>query len=356
MNESFSPTVINLEGKVIAFGAERFLSDVLGGGCCCICGEKRDDKPFNDEHVIPDWLQRAAKLHAQKITLPNGTPFPYGQYKVPCCVDCNSLYGKELEERVAAHTSSGYEKFIQGIDSTSRERLFVWLSWIFFKTHYKDTKLAMYRDKRKGDTRIADYYEKDFLHHVHAISRSVFAGTKLGRGCIGSLMWFRVDSGDVQDLFDYRDFNHLNTGLIVFNDIALLYCLDDAGMCMPYLGSRLVAIGENPLSPLQLREMLAHLSYLRHTLVELPKFSTHYDVETQSAAIVAEVPAKPELREYDRELYGRFLYLSLQQLIERSDLNKPEIVSRIQSGDANFILDEGGDFMKNGTPRSVKNR
>ena len=101
MNESFSPTVINLEGKVIAFGAERFLSDVLGGGCCCICGEKRDDKPFNDEHVIPDWLQRAAKLHAQKITLPNGTPFPYGQYKVPCCVDCNSLYGKELEERVA---------------------------------------------------------------------------------------------------------------------------------------------------------------------------------------------------------------------------------------------------------------
>jgi hypothetical protein len=47
---------------------ERFIEDICLGDCCFICGAKPDEKPFNNEHILPDWVLRRYDLFARTIT------------------------------------------------------------------------------------------------------------------------------------------------------------------------------------------------------------------------------------------------------------------------------------------------
>jgi hypothetical protein len=64
------------DGRVVFVSAERFERDICIGGGCVICGAARDTKPFNDEHIIPEWVLRRFDLFNKKITLPNERPIP----------------------------------------------------------------------------------------------------------------------------------------------------------------------------------------------------------------------------------------------------------------------------------------
>jgi hypothetical protein len=75
-------SVLDETGKVIFFSAERFVNDIGLGNCCFICGAKPGDKPFNDEHILPEWLLRRYDLFARTITLPNGVPVRYDRYSL----------------------------------------------------------------------------------------------------------------------------------------------------------------------------------------------------------------------------------------------------------------------------------
>jgi hypothetical protein len=44
------------QGRVLFYSADRFLRDVAERSCCFICGAVPGSVPFNDEHVVPDWL------------------------------------------------------------------------------------------------------------------------------------------------------------------------------------------------------------------------------------------------------------------------------------------------------------
>ena len=78
------------DGKVIFFSFDRFMSDIVQGNCCFVCGVGPAEAAFNDEHVLPDWLLRKYRLHDKSVTLPNGTQFRYGGFTVPCCARCNA--------------------------------------------------------------------------------------------------------------------------------------------------------------------------------------------------------------------------------------------------------------------------
>jgi hypothetical protein len=79
------------DGSVIVFSIDRFIRDIVEGGRCFVCGKSSDEVPFNDEHIIPDWVLRHTGLYHRQIILPNETSYSYAQYKVSCCVPCNSL-------------------------------------------------------------------------------------------------------------------------------------------------------------------------------------------------------------------------------------------------------------------------
>jgi hypothetical protein len=76
-------SVVDETGKVIFFSTDRFVNDICLGNCCFICGAKPEDKPFNNEHVLPEWLLRRHNLFDKAITLPNGATVRYDRYTVP---------------------------------------------------------------------------------------------------------------------------------------------------------------------------------------------------------------------------------------------------------------------------------
>src|ERR1700723_3777613 len=100
---------VDESGKVLFFSCERFVREICEGDCCFVCGAHPTDKPFNNEHVLPNWLLRRYELHRSSITLPNDTLFRYDQYTIPCCADCNALMGREVEEPIRQLLEQGAE-------------------------------------------------------------------------------------------------------------------------------------------------------------------------------------------------------------------------------------------------------
>lgn len=288
-------TVLDDQGLIVAFGYDKFVSDICLGDGCLICGASPTEKEFNDEHVLPKWLLKHAGLFDQFITLPNTTKIKYGQYTLPCCADCNSFYGKNLEEKVRPLITGGYSNFKNVITEETAEVVYIWLAFVFFKTHLKDTLLRLYQDRRKGDEVIASKYNWAWLHHIHAVIRSVYTGAKLEKGCIGTFVALHADPGDLATPFDYRDINGINTVLLRIGDIALLASLDDAKLSSHFLSGHIGEVKGKPMSPIQLREMLAHLSFVSGNLIERPLFRNEYEIESRQSTIKSAIPERKEL-------------------------------------------------------------
>src|SRR5260370_15097705 len=102
-------SVLSRDGRVVFFSVERFISDIANGDCCFICGTGPCTVPFNDEHVIPDWLLRRFGLHGRLLEIPNRSGFRYGQLTVPCCVTCNEEMGERFERPMTELFAGGFD-------------------------------------------------------------------------------------------------------------------------------------------------------------------------------------------------------------------------------------------------------
>ena len=51
-------SALSNDDRVIFFSFHRFIADIVQGKCCFICGARRGTVPFNDEHILPDWILR----------------------------------------------------------------------------------------------------------------------------------------------------------------------------------------------------------------------------------------------------------------------------------------------------------
>lgn len=154
-------SIVDNTGKVIFFSTRRFIDDICLGKCCFICGVKPGDKPFNDEHVFPEWLLRKYNLFARAITLPNGKTARYDRHTVPCCEECNSLMGKVIEERISQVVNGGPDAIQNYITANGALEIFVWMGLIYLKLHLKDKTNRKHLDMRVQSGMIADDYEWD---------------------------------------------------------------------------------------------------------------------------------------------------------------------------------------------------
>jgi hypothetical protein len=161
------------------------------GDCCFICGAKPGSKPFNNEHILPEWILRRYDLFARTIKLPNEVFVRYDRYTIPCCAECNDLMGGEIETPISAALRGGPESFAAFIREAG-QNVFIWLGLIFLKTHLKDRKYRVHLDQRMGDDKIADQYEWEDLHHLHSIVRCFYTGCQVDKDSIGSLLAISV--------------------------------------------------------------------------------------------------------------------------------------------------------------------
>lgn len=215
--DSKNVAIIGADGKVLFFGLERFKREIVEGGGCFICGCSPKEHVFNDEHVIPDWLLREFDLHNKQISLPNLAGLKYSQYKVPCCVRCNSLLGQSFEIPVSKLLKGGYEAVCEHMKKNGPWLLYLWLSLVFFKTHLKDRSLRFALDKRKGTEKIAEIYDWNTMHHIHCVIRSIYTGIPLNQKIMGSFFLLPAKMASHIEPFDYIDLFFTKTIFLRFN-------------------------------------------------------------------------------------------------------------------------------------------
>jgi hypothetical protein len=335
------------EGRILFFSMDKFVSDICEGDCCFMCGATPKDKEFNEEHVIPKWILRKLDIYKLSITLPNDSEVRYSQYTIPCCKECNSFLGLAVEEDIRTAVDGGLESVNNYILKNGPWKIFLWLSLIFFKTHLKDSYLRDHLDRRKGDDKISNDYDWGLLHHIHCMIRAMQNGVSITKECLGTLLVLPAKQAEHIDSYDYRDVYAANTILLRIDDIAFLAILDDSCAAMNFFSGHFNKI-KGPLSPIQLREVLSHLTLLNYKLKTRPSYHTKVDAASGEIFISADLPEKMELEKHTREEFGEILYANVAKYVEKiPSQDKNFTKENIVNGAYHFLFDEEGEFILN---------
>jgi hypothetical protein len=340
-------TILSLDdGRTLFFPINRFVSEIVQEKACLICGAKAGSRVFNDEHILPKWLLKRFGLASRRITLPNLAQFKYGSYVLPCCEACNTLYSTKVETPMSRLFAGSYEdtqKILE--DDQQWVMLFVWMAFIFIKTHLKDRTFNVTLDRSKGDpTKIADQYEFEALHHVHCLARIPFSKPHITWPLIGTMLIFPTQNqaDDVKfEAFDFCDLLDAKAIMLRIGEVAVIAILNDSGSALQMMGPTLSRI-EGPLSPIQLRELFARTAYAALKRKYHPSFSSGIDKD--GYCIKTKPPKSPELEEWEPGLFGALIWRSVRDLLgpgQRSDLE-----AAILRGEKTFLFDDSGKFIK----------
>lgn len=340
--ETLDKSVIDSRGKIVFFSLNRFLEDIVQGNKCFICGASPQAVPFNDEHVVPDWILRRFNLHGRLITLPNGTRFRYGQFKIPCCQVCNSTLGDKIEKPLGEMFDKGYKSFTETIRTEGPWGLFCWMCLLFLKTHLKDQNLPLHRDLRNGKERIGELHSWEDLHHIHCMARAFYTGCDLKIEALGSLLVVPAKILPYWESFDYLDLSFSQTMLLRIDGIAVIAVFNDSQACLSMIGDFISNIG-GPLSPLQLRELAVRMAFINIHLADRPRFRSSLDILTEQYEIDGERPAKIEVGDWKEEVFGMMMHNICGNIVIEND-QKPQILENIKTGRYSFIFDDKGNF------------
>lgn len=334
----------NGDGEVLQFSVPRFISDVVLGNKCFVCGRAPEVVAFDDEHVIPDWLLREHGLDGKNVTLPNGTTLRYDRYKVPCCTDCNGWLGENLEKRLSEAIRGGHAAVAAMHGRDEVWLLFTWMALLFLKTHLKDQRLRLHQDRRKGDGTIGDLYDPEALHHVHCLVRAPFVDATVDRRVLGTLLLLPMrPPSPIVDRFDFVDAYWERTILVRSGDVGLIAVLNDSGIVGAALRD-LVADIDEPLTFLQLRELAARAAYLNTLIPERPVYFSEVS-EGKGVSLRVRLP-EGGISTWEPRSYGQFLDFFCGQALGRLPgvRDVDETRRHMREGRWSFLLDSRGNF------------
>jgi len=342
-----SETIVDVVNeKIIYFGYHDFFDKIVKANNCFICGASPEDKEFNDEHIIPDWILRKFNLYNNSITLPNQTSINYRNYTIPCCKDCNSLLGKTYEGPISSLLNGSYQNLIEKIAANNSivELLFFWMCLIYVKTHLKDTLLLQSRDTRIKQGMIGDHFDWSDTHHVHCMARAFYTNTKVLDNVYGSILILPAMVSEDVGKFDYMDHAIAKTAMIQMGEICIIAVLNDSCACQSVFGGPLSKIS-GPLTPFQIREIFAHMMFINLHLVDRPSY--HSTIESGGYEIVATLPGKLRLaQEKDWVVpLPELLYQYLAPLFPDDDPNKNKILEMVRAGKMRYLLNENEEFV-----------
>lgn len=334
------------DGRIIYMAWEKFKTSIIESGCCFICGAASGTKEFNNEHILPRWLLTKYNLFGKKITLPNLTEYTYGEYTIPCCKECNSYLGEQIENPVSKIFEGGHSEVAAFLaDDKCPGLLFIWLSLIVLKTHLKDNTLVLNQDKRTEDNKrkISDLYHYGEFHHLHCIARAPYTEACLDQTAFGSFLVLPAKVNDkLYESFDFADVTSARSVLLRIGDVAIISVLDDSCAVLSKLWKYLERI-TGPLSPIQLREILAHFSYVSQTLKERPQNQSFID-DKDDYVIFSTHPSEVEIDDYEPRKFGALLHSLCLQFVTPHE--KDKYGEAMKNGRCSFLYDENGKFIK----------
>jgi len=312
---------------------------------CFICLEHKSSKVFNDEHVIPKWILKHFNLYNKRINLPNSTSFKYGNYVIPCCATCNTELSKFYEYPLSELFKSSFDEIINEIKSDTKLfiKIYHWLTLIFIKTHIKTTFLNKHQNSKIGTGKIGDSIEWNNLHHIYLMSRCHYAHAKIERAVYGSMFFFKSLNGEHIEKFDYVDSSVSRCILLKINELSVMVCFDDGRAGISLMQNTLDKL-EGNLHPLQLREILAHLSYINVNLKERPVFQSIHN-ETYQIIEATFPDSNPQLISKDLQNFqiGDFLAVFVRGYIYNQE-NKDIIINEIREEKRGYLFDGNENF------------
>lgn len=337
-------SIVGQDGRILLLSCQRFVDEIVMGNACFVCGASSQDKPFNDEHIVPRWVLRRFGLFDKEITLPTGERRHYRGYRVPCCVDCNNLLGKRVETPVSELLDGTYADVAERLDEPNLRLLFIWVSLIFFKIHLKDRFVRVHKDPRLGTDVVGDAYDWGDLHHLHAVARSPYTGASLLPEAVGSLRVFEIADEATNDGYDYLDFTLDQTVVIRLGTIGIVATLNDSTAAESAWSDRLDLI-DGPLSEIQLREIGAMFALANRNLITRPLFATII----YSKTFVMIVGQRPPLRlkEFEPEAFGHALLFAVRNFVYARAItvngtrDPAKVAAAIVTGNVRFLTSEG---------------
>lgn len=337
-------TVISDSGKILHFGLEKFVKDIVTGDCCFICGASNHQKQFNDEHVIPNWIIKKYDLSARKIILPNGETFPYSQYKIPCCAECNLLMGERIEKPIRELVTKGIGAITQHIINHGFKLFFVWFNLLYLKTHLKDQYLRFHLNSKSGQHKIGDYYDWSDLHHIHCIARSFYTDAEIDSKSFGSIIVLSAIDSSKSDHFDYGDLYSARSIFLRLGDILFISVLDDSCMSLNINSNEIKRI-TGPLNDIQYREVFCKIAYANLKIKNRPKYISEFNID-ESQRIVAELPDRIEMNDYSESEYGGIMYYALQHYFDNPlNVELQKVKKYVEDGNYTFLFDSSGMFI-----------
>lgn len=343
-----NPTILASDGRVLLFSYERFVDEIVLGEACFICGASPRDKLFNDEHVVPRWVLRRFGLFDKEITLPTGERRHYRGYRLPCCVDCNSLLGDQVETPVSQLLDGEFADVAQRLDGANLRLLFIWVSLLFFKVHLKDRSIRVNKDPRQGTEVIGDFYDWGDMHHIHQVARAPFTRASLLPGVIGSLRVYEIAGEMTKEGYDYLDFTFDQTVVVRLGRIGIVATLNDATAAESAWSERLDLI-DGPIAELQLREIGAMFALANRNLIQRPAFATLVHDKTYVLIIAQRPPF--QLEEFDPQAFGEALLFAVRSYVEARAIEvdgtrEPHLVAAaIATGHVRFLT-RNGEFIR----------
>ncbi len=329
-------SLVDRSGRVLHFSVDRFVSKIVEGDACFVCGRARSDDQFNDEHVIPDWVLRRARVHHQRVTLPNGVLRTYAKHRLPCCRACNSALGRLVEEPISQMLSGDWDRIQAGWTEEKTKLLFAWLALLFVKLHLVDRRLRWHPDPRLGAEPLSWPYNWASVHHAHSVARHVVAGVALDGAAVGTV-FIHPAAAVGQSRFDLADLHFAETILLRIDDLLLYAVINDAGIVLHHMAPYIRKLG--PLTVWQARELFARLAYCNLRVEQRPAFVTAADGDKLSIECVASDEYR--LRPLDSSVLGRIMRHSLGSLVSGLAAEDQAALDR---GELTFILRPDGSF------------
>jgi hypothetical protein len=251
--------------------------------------------------------------------------------------------GREIEEPIRDLFCRGLSAVADHLKRKGPLLIFVWLALIFIKTHLKDRKFRVNRDPRADEGAIGEVYDWPGLHHVHCIARSFFTGCSVDAKAYGSMLFLSAKTSSNYEAFDYRDVHNARSVLIRFDDFAIVSVLDDGCGAWSLFQKALKKVS-GPMSPIQLREVLAHLTYLNLHLRERPRFWTECGPKG-ALRIRGETPKRAVLDTSGEPTLGEVLFDCCEDMLSHfQNANIEEVKRLVRAGRWNFLWDARGDF------------
>jgi len=349
-------SVIASDGSVVLFSATRFVSEVCASDCCFVCGASHKVKPFNREHILPDWILRRYKLHDQTITLPNGDAHRYGTYRIPCCVECNTKLSETYEIPLSKVLIEGHDAVREYIMNGGMKIIFTWLALIFLKTHLKDKVLRTNVRFDVGNQKIADAYDWEDFHHLHCLARAEAIGAIVDENAYGALMLFPVADLPGVQAFDIADLTQAQTLALRMDDFALIAVFNDAGAVHHGLRPITQKLA-GALNWVQVRELSARAAHCNLHLENRPIFHTQIEIGTESRIFIGNQHVDiPRFAKPDHQMLGRVLALALKSTevdLRIPGMRRHQVENAIKAGKVTFLFDAEGRFIN--SPGCISN-